>query len=190
MRLCLFGALAYELCGCAAATQFAPLALQATEAIGAGTGSLISNHAAAKSGDQGDDDFERAERCDDLRDAPPAIIEVRSAPKGAAPQWREIMLDESSVEIRWAIDGSDGGDWRPAQNLGAMDFSPPLTLKPASLNYLAYAPAEPQTEDETDQLNGWRAEFDANSGSFRWRDRNYVYGVVSKLPCFPIAPTR
>jgi len=175
--------------GCASAVlQAAPLALQTTAALGAETANLVSNHHAAKTGDQGDDDFERSERCDDLGDTPPGIIQLKAPPSGGAPQWRPVVLDEPTGEPRWSVDGAKSGDWQPAQNLGAMAFSPPLSLAPNSISYLAYAPADPQTGDETAQLSGFHAEFEAHSGTFQWRERSYSYDVVNTLPCFPLAP--
>ena len=50
---------------------------------------------------------------------------------------------------------------------------------------LAYAPAEPQTSIERDQLVALTADFGAGIGTFKWNGRSYQYTLVNRLPCFP-----
>jgi hypothetical protein len=68
-----------------------------------------------------------------------------------------------------------------------MRFAPPLRqgLRDGKPNYLAYAPAEPRTAVERDQLVALTADFGVGSGTFQWNGRAYQYTLVNRLPCFP-----
>jgi hypothetical protein len=173
-----------------AAIQFAPLAIKAVEAVGSGATNLASNAAAARAGQRGDDEVDRQERCDELEDAAPSVIEFRRAEANASAQWRELRLDHSAGDPTWiaAIVPGSGTEWRPTENLPTMKFVPPLAraLKPGIPDYLAYAPAEPLTPLEDDQLSSMTVEFGAGTGTFQWNGRVYQYAVADKLPCFPV----
>ncbi|MGH7839049.1 MAG: hypothetical protein ACREQC_14650, partial [Candidatus Binataceae bacterium] len=168
----------------------APLAIQAAEGMGMGATYLASN-AAAPAG-QGADPAERRERCGELEDAAPSVIELRQMDGGGAIQWRELRVDDSAHVPVWAVGAAPGSDtaWRPAENLLKMNFAPPLTptFKPGKSTYLVYAPAEPQTSVEDDQLTSLTGEFGAASGTFQWNGRAYQYSMAHQLPCFH-APT-
>lgn len=151
-----------------------------------GVASLTSDHTARNRGDRGDDEADRRERCDDLRATPPGIIELRMASAGLSPQLRELTIDGSGPEPSWApASASDGPAWTTAENLSQLDFTPPLELAPNSVHYLAYAPAEPATVAETNQLDSFQAEFGGGAGTFNWHERVYQYALVPRLPCFP-----
>lgn len=176
-------------CAAAAAAQFAPLAIQAVEAIGSGATNAASNASASRAAERGDDDVDRQERCDVLEDGAPTVIEFLRAQAGASTEWRELRLDNSNGNPIWVVASApgSGAQWRSAENLPTMKFVPPLapTLKPGIPDYLAYAPAEPQTGTEDDQLTSMTAEFGAGTGTFEWNGRVYQYAMADKLPCFP-----
>jgi hypothetical protein len=182
-----------------AALQLAPLGLQAAEAVGGGAVNLVAKAAAAthssshsdNEGDRkaGEDEIDREERCDELQLEVPGVIELRQSGEASGPEWRELRLANSDFP-QWEVlqdkDSAQGG-WRPAINLLKMSFTPPLegSLKPGVPNYLAYAPAEPKTSIEQDQLVALTVDFGTGNGTFQWNGRRYQYAVVRNLPCFP-----
>jgi hypothetical protein len=171
--------------GCLAPAALAPLALQAGEAavgaIGA-TGSMAQGRPAG-------DPSESEERCDELQLEVPGAIEFKVA-ADSPTAWRELQLGGSTDSPQWqaiASDESDAAGWRPLVNLSTMRFAPPLQneLRAGKPNYLAYAPAEPRTSVERDQLVALTADFGAGIGTFEWKGRAYQYTLVNRLPCFP-----
>ena len=204
MRLALTAcalALAFGTAGCwYAALQLAPLGVQAAETVGGGALSLVASAAAAthsqsSSGNEGDrkageDEIDREERCDELQLEVPGVIELRQSEEASALEWRELSLANTTDFPQWEVlqdkDSAQGG-WRPAMNLIKMSFTPPLegSLKPGVPNYLAYAPTEPKTSVEQDQLVALTVDFGTGIGTFQWNGRRYQYAVVRNLPCFP-----
>lgn len=174
-----------------AALELAPLGMQAASAVGNGVMNLATNSASSRKMDRapGEDEVDYHERCDDLAQQPPAVIELRLAADGAgAPQWRELRVENTAGDPLWApaIAPGAASAWRPAENLPTMRFAPPLApFKPGASSYLAYAPAEPQTAVEQDQLTGLTIDFGAGTGTFDWQGRLFNYALVGKLPCFP-----
>ncbi len=173
--------------GCLAAI---PLAVSAAKAVGSSVLSAAAEHQAAK-GEKKDDFVDEKERCDNLEQDQPAIIELRTAQEGQPPEWRELSLNSATGDPIWvpAMDMGTASTWRPAQNLVNMNFSPPLTLpeKPGKSEYVVYAAAEPKDALEQDQLTGLSTGFAAKTGTFKWHDRPYEYAAIEKLPCFPVA---
>jgi hypothetical protein len=175
--------------GCfAPAIALAPLAVQAAEGVGMGATYLASN-AAADAGDPGDDPVDRRERCGELEDAPPNVVELRRIGVDDAIQWRALRVDNGEQNPRWVVrDGSqpDAG-WHPAENLLKMSFAPSLSpsFKPGKPTYLVYAPAAPETTMEDDQLTNMTGEFGSGSGTFQWKGHPYQYAMAERLPCFP-----
>jgi len=92
------------------------------------------------------------------------------------PQWQALAGEQS-----------DAAGWRQLSNLRTMSFEPPLqqSLRDGKPNFLAYAPAEPRTASERDQLVALTADFGAGLGTFQWNGRAYAYTLVHRLPCFP-----
>jgi len=185
-------ALAAASSGCAlAAIQLAPVAIQAVEAVGSGVLNMAANHEAAKGNNRVEDDVDKRERCDNLEEAAPNVIELRAPEAGSVVQWRELSVNNATGDPMWApaLDMGNSSLWRPAENLLKMSFAPPIALpqKPGNSNYLAYAAAQPQTGVEQDQLTGLATDFGAQTGTFQWNSRPYEYAMVEKLPCFPIA---
>ena len=176
--------------GCLAPAMIAPLAIQAGEMAGVGAINVAGYAAGGKSSlDDPVDPAEHEERCDDLQLEAPGTIELQMAAKGPTA-WRELQLGGSTDAPRWQVvvgGPSDAGGWRPLTNLPTMSFAPPLQpmLKRGKLNYLAYAPSEPRTSSERDQLVALTADFGAGLGTFQWRGREYQYTLVNRLPCFP-----
>jgi hypothetical protein len=174
--------------GCLA--SLAPLALQAGEMAGAGVISTASNASGRKSGgDDPVDSSESEERCDELELEVPGTIELRMADQNPSA-WRQLQLGGSTDSPEWqavASEQSDAAGWRPLTNLPKMSFAPPLqqTLRGGKRNYLAYAPAEPRTSVERDQLVALTVDFGAGLGTFQWNGRIYQYTLVNRLPCFP-----
>lgn len=187
------GALALALgsSGCwMGAMELAPLGLQAAEMVGSGVVQVAANVAGSHSPGAAEDEIDKEERCDDLQLEVPGLIELRADNRGAPPRWREITLGGSSDDPYWEPmpeKDEPAGGWRPTENLATMNFAPPLenSLKHGVDNYLAYAPAEPKTSVEQDQLVAMTVDFGAATGTFRWNGRVYQYSVVRKLPCFP-----
>jgi hypothetical protein len=177
-----------NLAGCLApAIGLAPLALQAGQAVGVGAIDAAGTMAEGKSG--GDDPSESEEKCDELQLEVPGAIEFKVA-DNAPTAWRELQLGGSTDTPQWqaiASDESDAAGWRPLVNLRTMRFAPPLQdeLRAGKPNYLAYAPAEPLTSVERDQLVALTADFGAGMGTFEWKGRAYQYTLVNRLPCFP-----
>jgi hypothetical protein len=185
------GAIALGLAGCwAAALQLAPLGISAAGAVGNGVMNMATNSKASKDLHPGEDEVDRHERCDTLNEIAPVVIELRRSDAAVAPQWRELQIASDSGEPRWApAGGADGGAWRPTANLLAMNFAPPLAL-PSESNrptYLGYAPSEPVSVSEQDELSGLIANFGASVGTFQWNGRVYQYATTDRLPCFPLA---
>lgn len=176
--------------GCFAPAMLAPLALQAGELASAGAINAAGYAAEGKSGQDGTMDAgEEEERCDELEIEVPGTIEFQVA-DNSPTAWRELQLGGSTDAPQWqavAGDKSDAAGWRPLTNLHTMRFAPPLqqALRGGKANYLAYAPAEPRTSVERDQLVALTADFGGGSGTFQWNGRAYQYTLVNRLPCFP-----
>jgi len=173
--------------GCLAAI---PLAVSAAKAVGSSVLNAAAEHQAAK-GEKKEDFVDEKERCDNLEQDQPAVIELRTAREGQPPEWRELSLNSATGDPVWApaMDMGNPSTWRPAQNLGNMKFTPPLAMpeKPGKSEYVVYAAAEPKDALEQDQLTGLSTGFASKTGTFQWHDRPYEYATVEKLPCFPIA---
>jgi hypothetical protein len=177
--------------GCfAPAIALAPLALEASEAAGVGAIDAVGYVVEGKSRLDGTTDAaEEEDRCDELALEVPGAIEFAVA-DNSPTAWRELQLGGSTDAPQWqAVAGeqSDAAGWRPLANLHTMRFAPPLqqTLRGGKPNYLAYAPAEPHTSIERDQLFALTEDFGAGQGTFQWNGRPYQYTLVNRLPCFP-----
>jgi hypothetical protein len=176
--------------GCLAPMMIAPLALQAGEAASVGAINAAGYAAKGSSGlDDTLDPADQEERCDELQLEVPGTIELQVA-DNSPTAWRELQLGGSTDAPQWqAVAGgpSDAAGWRPLANLHTMSFAPPLqqALIRGKPNYLAYAPAEPRTSNERDQLVALTADFGAGLGTFQWHGREYQYTLVNRLPCFP-----
>lgn len=187
----LVAGLAIGASGCLlAALQLAPVALQAAESLGSGVVNMAGAAAASNhSKDPGGDEIDSEERCDELQIEVPGVIEFRAA-QATSAEWRELRLSDSIDSPQWEpLTGGDSapGGWHPAVNLARMNFVPPIggALKPGVGNYLAYAPNNPQTSVEQDQLVAMTVDFGAGIGTFQWKGRTYQYSIVRELPCFP-----
>jgi hypothetical protein len=177
--------------GCfAPAIGLAPLVLQAGEA--AGVAAIEAAGYVAEGNSHLDGKMETAEedeRCDELELEVPGTIEFQVADKSPTA-WRELQLGGSTDAPQWeamAGEQSDAAGWRPLVNLQTMRFAPPMqqALRGGKPNYLAYAPADPRTSTERDQLVALTADFGAGLGTFQWNGRAYQYTLVNRLPCFP-----
>jgi hypothetical protein len=170
--------------GCASALAVAPMGI---EAAGVGISAVGSKAEARKEPGRRDDedDAEYHERCDDLEQATPPVIEIHRAQNSDQPQWRELRLSNSGSAPLWTSAAADGASWYPLARLSGTRFTPPLAMpKPGASAYLAYAPAEPMNAAEQDQLASLAADFGTNSGTFVWNGRVYDYAIVDTLPCF------
>jgi len=175
--------------GCLAGA-LAPLALQAGEMAGVGALNAAGYAMAGHAHDENQTDpAEKEERCDELQLQVPGTIEFRVADDSPVA-WRELQLGGSTDTPQWqalAGEQSDAAGWRQLSNLRTMSFEPPLqqSLRDGKPNFLAYAPAEPRTASERDQLVALTADFGAGLGTFQWNGRAYAYTLVHRLPCFP-----
>jgi hypothetical protein len=176
--------------GCfAPALELAPLAIQGVGMAGAGALQAVGYKRTDSPDDATMDANEKEERCDDLQLEVPGTIEFRVVDESPAA-WRELQLGGSADAPHWlavADAQSDANGWRPVANLHNMSFAPPLEhgLRQGKPNYLAYAPAEPQSDIERDQLVALTSDFGAGMGTFQWNGRAYQYTLVNRLPCFP-----
>jgi hypothetical protein len=166
------------------------MAFSAVGAVGDATMNAASNSKGTNDLHPGEDEVDRDERCDDLEESTPTVIELRRTNADAVPRWRELQIDNATGNPHWApAIGVDGAAWRPAENLRSMNFIPPLTL-PSAANtstYLGYAPSEPQSLAEQSELTGLITNFGAAAGTLQWNGRVYQYSTSKKLPCFPPA---
>lgn len=182
-------ALALGVAGCfAPALSLAPLVMGASEAVGVGAID-VAGHAVGPKTDGEENVADTDERCDELMLEVPGTIELQIA-NNAPTAWRLLQLGGSTDAPQWqAVTGEpgDSAGWRPLQNLHTMSFAPPLqnSVRGNKPNYLAYAPAEPQTSVERDQLVAMTADFGTGLGTFQWQGRAYQYTLVNRLPCFP-----
>ena len=174
--------------GCAAASilQLAPVGI---EAVGVGasavTGAADAPHEPGRKDDETDAEYH--ERCEDLEQTVPTVIEIHTVKDTGVAQWRELRIANRSSSRQWVPTMPDTpSTWQPMARLYAMQFAPPLEPPPPGKStFLAYAPADPLSEVEAAQLASLNTNFGSNSGTFKWSERVYDYGVVKKLPCFP-----
>jgi len=212
MLLALFaGAVAIFATGCwMMAAQLAPVAISAVEDVGEGAVHLVAG--VGNTEKHKDDDLERAETqmredvrengdsCQQLAAEAPGVIELRKSPAGA-PEYRELGLGlgdtgESLDDAQWmpvTVAGDADGGWRPAVNFLQMNFSPPLTgatVSETTSNFLAYAPSQFISPDDSDRMASMTSNFGKPIGTFTWQGHYYHYVVTSTLPCFPPPPER
>ncbi len=114
------------------------------------------------------------------------VIELRQNAAGA-PEYRELRIDVSSDDPRWipvSEDGTSADGWRPAVNFLRMNFTPPLAgaFGTTGSSYLAYAPANPGSAEEKQQLVAFNESFGAPIGTFTWNGRAYQYSLLRTLP--------
>ena len=214
MLLALFaGAVAIFCTGCwMLAAQLAPVAISAAENVGEGVVHLTAGVAEAVTMEKHkDDDLARAESnmredikengdsCQQLAAEAPGVIELRKSTAGA-PEYRELGLGlgesgDSLDDAQWTpvtVKGDADGGWRPAVNFLQMNFSPPLNgaIVPGTSNFLAYAPSQFISPDDSDRMAAMTSNFGKPVGTFTWQGHYYHYVVTSTLPCFPPPPER
>jgi hypothetical protein len=192
------------------AASLAPLAVQGVGMIadmisGTATGTEMMKHQKDKNPDEAEaegdfesDDFNSPSaskptsvetHCNSLELVTPSIIEFRADQSGGE-RWRELALTGSADQPQWGVMPSQEaapGGWLPATNLGQMSFTPalPTFTKPGDGTYLAYAPAQSETDAERDQLASLVLDFGPSVGTFQYKGRAYDYSTLAKLPCFP-----
>jgi hypothetical protein len=126
--------------------------------------------------------------CDQLVAATPGVEELRIT-QGTVESRQWTLLGNGS-DHRWvfvrAPDSSSGG-WAPKPGLDKLNFQPPLepALTPGSSHFLAYAPVQTDSLDESQKSDTIREVFGAAQGEFTWRGRTYSYTLTPELPCFP-----
>jgi hypothetical protein len=190
-----------------AAAEFAPIAVDVAEDVGAGAIGLTagigqsvtaSKHQEADPAIQEEQARERvldsADRCDRFELEVPGVIELRRSAAGA-PEYRELRLSDSLYERQWipiAYNGTTADGWRPAVNFLRLNFSPPLgaVIPERASNFLAYAPSQFISVADGDRLAAMTSNFGKSGGTFTWNGQYYHYVVTSTLPCFPPPPER
>ena len=197
----LCGTLAIGTCGCwLAAFQLAPLALSAAEGVGSAVanvaeGAVVAAHKGSEqSGNedhQGEDEFTRQDRCEQLQMEAPGVIEVRKVAAGA-PEYRQLQLSGSLDQPQWTVmidQDTNAGGWRPAANLLAANFTPPLGALPgAGSDYLAYRPVQSDSLTAVEAVVPLGLNFGGAAGTFNWKGQLYQFALAHKLPCFPPPP--
>jgi hypothetical protein len=206
----MMGVVAATVSGCIAAS-LAPLALQAL-GFGVKAGTMMAHGGDTPSPDEtelddqttfSDSDFDRTKtrntsdesKCNEMVLVTPAIIEFRAHQAGT--EWRELGLGGSADAPRWTVVAaadtptakevsSDG--WAPANNLGHMNFSPPLKTPAVAGDdtFMAYAPVQSYSASERDQLASLVLDFGPVVGTFDYNGRQYKYSTLKDLPCFPV----
>lgn len=126
--------------------------------------------------------------CDQLATATPGVEEFRI--NHGSIESRQWTLVANGSAPRWAFvrakDGPPDG-WAPKPGIAKLDFQPPLepALTAGSSRFLAYAPVEPRSLDDSRKSATVRDVFGAAQGHFTWRGRKYSYTLTPELPCFP-----
>lgn len=181
------------------ALQFAPLAIGAAQGVGAAVfgmaeGAVVMAHQGAgqEPGEQGEDEMAREDRCEDLEDDVPGVIELRQSASGAS-EYRELQLEDAHDQPQWAAlsgPNSSAGGWHPANHLLQMDFTPPLSnpIPAVGSSYLAYRPAQSDSAIAEDLLVPLSLNFGTTSGTFAADGREYQFALTRTLPCFPAPP--
>ena len=180
--------------GCAgpaamAAMQAAgPVAMAATEHIVAAGGNASAKSDDDESSGSGDDD-ERNRKCEQLRNHPPGIEEIRRT-DDLSIESREIRLERTGESYQWVAYRSRGSSpegWRRQSRLDHLHFDPPLQylLPDKKPRYLAYAASVADSIEDSEQMISVADEFGPKAGSFEWNDSHYTYTVSKQLPCFP-----
>ncbi len=128
------------------------------------------------------------EACDQLAATTPGVEELRT--NHGFIESRQWTLIANGSAPRWAFVRAEGGPpdgWAPKPGIAKLDFQPPLepALTPGSSHFLAYAPVESNTPEDSQKLATVREVFGAAQGGFTWRGRKYSYTLTSELPCFP-----
>ncbi|HEY9157240.1 hypothetical protein [Candidatus Binatus sp.] len=132
---------------------------------------------------------EPREHCDQLAMATPGVEELRN--NHGSIQSRQWTLVANGSAPRWAFvrakDGPPDG-WAPKPGIAKLDFQPPLepALTAGSSHFLAYAPVDSASFEESRKSATVREVFGAAQGRFTWRGRRYSYTLTSELPCFPL----
>jgi len=129
------------------------------------------------------------EHCDQLAMATPGVEELRN--NHGSIESRQWTLVANGSASRWAFvrpkDAPPDG-WAPKPGIGRLDFQPPLesALTARSSLFLAYAPVESYSPEDSQKSATARELFGAAQGDFTWRGRKYSYTLTSELPCFPL----
>ena len=132
---------------------------------------------------------ELQEHCDQLAAATPGVEELRAT--HGSIESRQWTLIANGSAPRWAFlrakDGPPDG-WAPKPGIAKLDFQPPLepALTAGSSHFLAYAPVESESLQDSQKSAAVRQVFGAAQGDFTWRGRKYSYTLTSELPCFPL----
>jgi hypothetical protein len=186
-----------------AAAQFAPIAANVAEQVGADTLELAAgvgasatreSTAAKKAAAAHDSAMNSEDNCNQLEVEVPDVIELRRSATGA-PEYRELEISDSVDQRQWApiADSETTGDgWRPAVNFLQMNFTPPLgaVVPESASSFLAYTPSKVITAADGDRLTAMTSNFGKPVGTFTWNGNYYHYVVTSTLPCFPPPPER
>ncbi len=128
------------------------------------------------------------EACDQLAATTPGVEELRT--NHGSIESRQWTLIANGSAPRWVFVRAEAGPpdgWAPKPGIAKLDFQPPLepALTAGSRHFLAYAPVESKSPEESQKSATASEVFGAAQGSFIWRGRKYSYTLASELPCFP-----
>jgi hypothetical protein len=197
-------AVSFAISGCwMAAAQFAPIAANVAETVGAdalevsaGVGASVHGQAthAKEQADARENAMNSGDSCDQLEVEVPDVIELRRSVNGG-PEYRELEISETVAQRQWlplagAETTPDG--WRPAVNFLQMNFTPPLgaVVPETASSFLAYTPSKVITAADGDRLTAMTSNFGKPIGTFTWNGNYYHYVVTTTLPCYPPPPER
>ena len=164
-------------CVAGAALQLIPAIAQTVTGAGAVGASAVH-------GDQklDQDSEDSGGPCDDLKASAPSVIELKTTASEPIRFRLVSLVTPKKKTPYWA----PRSDWQPGNQLGQMEFNPPLAnvLPPGPGSYIVYAPSEPSDQQEQDQLGSLMTAFGADIGTFQSDGRVYDYTIVPQLPCF------
>ncbi len=129
------------------------------------------------------------EHCDQLAKATPGVEEIRN--NHGSIESRQWTLTADGSAPRWAfvrVKDAPSDGWAPKPGIAKLDFQPPLdpALTVGSSHFLAYAPLESHSLEDSQKSAAVSDFFGAAQGDFTWRGRKYSYTLTSELPCFPL----
>lgn len=156
--------------------------------VAAGTAQVIGSQVAMKEARGGMPNDDAADRCDQLLRTPIGVDEVRKTSDGLIEtrHWHVAQYAGEPVWILAKGNPKSEDSWQPSPDVLKRNFKPPLfeMLDPNKPQYVAYAPADVQTPQDSEQFETMTSAFGASSGSFLWHDRPYSYVLAKELPCF------
>ena len=156
--------------------------------VASGAAQVVGASVAMKESKGGMPSDDASERCDELLRTPIGVDEIRKTKDGAI-ETRHWSVAQYEGEPAWILtkgNPKSEDSWQPSPDIAKRNFKPPLfeMLEPDKPQYVAYAPADVQTPQDSEQFETMTSAFGPSSGAFQWHDRPYNYVLATELPCF------